>query len=442
MALARVRRTRIEHLAENGNVLAKKAQVFVDDPEKFISACQLGITIATLLLGAAGESALAENCAMYAEKLGVSAAWGHKTIESLRWCSYALAFTFTAYIQTVGGELLPKMLTYTRAEQVLLWTVLPMQFWCFITSPFLRILNGTTAIVVKLLKIKEPPSVHMVHSEEELKMLVSASHEEGLLESGEEEMLHSVFDFSDTTASEVMTPRIDLVCVSAETTMKAFVAEALKHGHSRLPVYDEDEDHIFGVVHIRDGLRALMDHKEQTHVREFARTVLIVPQNKNLKDLLTEFKRTKTHMAIVMDEYGGTQGIVTLEDLLEELVGDIADEHEIVEEFIVEEADGSYLVDAKLPLDDANDKLGLDIEDDEFNTIGGHVFGKLGREPKPGDEIESNLYILTVVESDRHKIIKLRLVKKVVDNDSEATQMLTQINGVIKHGEKSVEASH
>ncbi|HND08386.1 MAG TPA: hemolysin family protein, partial [Candidatus Obscuribacter sp.] len=312
MGLARVRRTRIDHLAEGGNMFAKKTQIYLEDPEKFISACQLGITIATLLLGAAGEAALAENIAEHAKHFGEQAAWGHKTIESLRWFSYAAAFTFTAYVQTVGGELLPKMLTYTRAETVILWTVLPMHFWCILTSPFLKILNGTTAIIVALLKIKEPPSAHTVHSEEELKMLVSASHEEGVLESEQEEMLHSVFDFADTTASEVMTPRIDMVCVPAEATVKAFVTEALKHGHSRLPVYDEDVDNIFGVVHIRDGLRALIEHKENAHVREFARKVLIVPENKNLKDLLTEFKRTKTHMAVVMNEYGGTQGIVTL----------------------------------------------------------------------------------------------------------------------------------
>ena len=200
-------------------------------------------------------------------------------------------------------------------------------------------------------------------------------------------------------------------------------------------------DNIFGVVHIRDGLRALMEHKESAQVREFARKVLIVPENKNLKDLLTEFKRTKTHMAVVMNEYGGTQGIVTLEDLLEELVGDIADEHEIVEEFITEEEDGSYLIDAKLSLDEANEKLGLSIEDEEFNTIGGHVFGLLGREPKPGDEVTSELCILTVVEADRHRIIKLRLVKVEPVNESETTQMLTQANPSVKNNSTSTQTN-
>lgn len=441
MALARVRRTRIDQLADTGNLLAKRVQVYMDDPARFISACQLGITIATLLLGAVGEAPLSESIAGWAAGVGHDAALGPKALATAHWLSLALAFTFTAYVQTVGGELLPKMLTFSRAETVMLWTILPMHFWCILTSPFLKILNSTTGIIVKLLKIKEPPRIHFVHTEEELKMLVSASHEEGVLEPEEEEMLHSVFDFSDTTATEVMTPRIDMVCVPGSSSVREFVTEALKTGHSRLPVYDEDIDNIFGVVHIRDALRALVEHKENTSVRELARKVLIVPQNKNLKDLLTEFKRTKTHMAVVMDEYGGTQGIVTLEDLLEELVGDIADEHEIVEEYIAEMEDGTFLVDAKLTLEEANEKLGMNIEDEEFNTIGGHVFGLLGREPQPGDVVTADRYILTVVESDRHRILKLKLEKlELTDADSRETQSQTHSPGTKNGVAKSLEA--
>lgn len=412
MALVRVRRTRIDQLAERDNLFAKKVQIYLADPERFISACQLGITIATLLLGAAGESALAENLSAWSRQAGLQINLSESSLKTLSLVSFAFAFTLTAYIQTVGGELLPKMLTYSRAETVILFTVYPMHFWCLLTSPFLVVLQKTTEIIVKLLKIQDPPSIHSVHSEEELKMLVTASHDEGVLEPDEEEMLHSVFDFSDTIASEVMTPRIDLVCVPATATIREFVTEALKWGHSRIPVFEEDMDNIFGMVHIRDGLRAMVEHKENSYVREFTRNVLIVPENKNLKDLLTEFKLSKTHLAVVMDEYGGTQGIVTLEDLLEELVGDIADEHEIVEEFIHEEPDGSYILDAKLTLEEANEKLHLNIQDEEFNTIGGHVFGALGREPVPGDEIEADTCVLRVEESDRHRIIKLRMTRK------------------------------
>lgn len=168
---------------------------------------------------------------------------------------------------------------------------------------------------------------------------------------------------------------------------------------------------VFSLVHLRDCIKAILENKEGLSVRELARKVLIVPENKNLSDLLPEFQKSKTHMAIVVDEYGTTIGIVTLEDLVEELVGDISDEYDIVQEMIQAEADGSLLVDARMTLDDVNEKLGLDIKDKEFNTLGGHVFGLLGREPKPGDEVKEDGYILRVVESDRHRIIKLRLIK-------------------------------
>jgi CBS domain containing-hemolysin-like protein len=446
MALARVRRTRIDQMAERGNFFAKKSIPHLDDPGRFISACQLGITIATLLLGAAGESALAEDMVGWCRSVGGDLSVPEQVIKTMALSSYIFAFVFTAFIQTIGGELLPKMLTFSRAEKVLLWIILPMHFWCVLTSPFLKVLKGTTGFLLKLMGVKDVPSIESAHTEEELKALVTASHDEGVLEPEEEEMLHSVFDFSDTIATEVMTPRIDMVCVQATCTVKEFVNQALKHGHSRLPVYERDIDNIFGVVHIRDALRALVEHKENSQVREFERRILIVPQNKNLKDLLTEFKVSKTHMAVVMDEYGGTQGLVTLEDLLEELVGDIADEHEVVEEFVTPQEDGSFLIDAKLSLEDFNERLNLEIEDDEFNTIGGHVFGQLGHEPSAGDQIETDGYILRIEESDRHRIIKLRLIYKAVVSESQEKQSQTMGGGnksqPMTNGNKSMETSH
>jgi CBS domain containing-hemolysin-like protein len=417
MGLARVRRTRIDQLVDEGNKAAKLVQVHLEDPDRFISACQLGITLATLALGAAGEASFADKLAALFAQWGAMAAWSPEILHFARLFCFGFSFVITAFCQTVFGELIPKTWTFQRAESVLFTLIYPMEWWCWIASPFIIVLNSTTEFILRRMNVVEPPRRHFVHSEEELKMLVSASHEEGVLEPEEEEMLHSVFDFSDTVASEIMTPRTDMTCVSANSTVRQFVDLALEKGHSRIPIYETDLDSIFGAVHIRDGLRAMVEKKEQSQVRELARKVLIVPENKNLGDLLTEFKKTKTHMAIVVDEYGGTRGMATFEDLLEELVGDIADEHEIVEEFIVEEPDGTLLLDAKLPLYEANDKLGLNIDDSEFNTLGGHVFGALGREPSPGDEVTTDAYTLRIEESDRHRIIKLRLIRHPKQTD-------------------------
>lgn len=413
MGLARIRRTRVDQLVEDGNKTAIIVAEELDNPDRFISACQLGITLATLALGATGEASFASETAELITKLGILP---ESALGIARAFSYVAAFSITAFFQTVFGELVPKVYTLERAELVLFALVWPMRLWCKLTAPFLWVLNGFTAFVFRLFNIQAPPRRHYVHSGEELRMLVSASHEQGVLEEKEEEMLHSVFDFSDTIASEIMTPRTDMVCVPAKSSINEFVDLALKHGHSRLPVYEEDIDSIFGAAHIRDALRAVVENKGNSQIRELARKVLIVPENKDAGDLLTEFKKTKTHMAIVVDEYGGTRGMVTMEDLIEELVGDIADEHEIVEEFVQAQADGSWILDARIPLDEVNEKLELEIEDEEFNTLGGHVFGELGREPKIGDEVGTDQYTLRVEEADRHRIVKVRLIKKTLDS--------------------------
>lgn len=430
MGLARIRRTRVDQLVEEGNKTAKVVQEELENPDRFISACQLGITLATLALGATGEATFAGEVADAIKSLGILP---QDALAVATAFSYAVAFSITAFFQTVFGELVPKVFTLERAEMVLFALVWPMRVWCKLTAPFLWVLNGFTGFVFRLFNIQAPPRRHYVHSGEELRMLVSASHEQGVLEEKEEEMLHSVFDFSDTIASEIMTPRTDMICVPANASINTFIDLALKHGHSRLPVYEEDIDSIFGAAHIRDALRAVVENKGNSQVRELARKILIVPENKDAGDLLTEFKKTKTHMAIVVDEYGGTRGMVTMEDLIEELVGDIADEHEIVEEYVQEQPDGSWVLDARIPLDEVNEKLTLDIEDEEFNTLGGHVFGQLGREPKIGDEVATEEYTLRVEEADRHRIVKVRLIKTEGESVNGTAQNETNGTGNLPH---------
>lgn len=412
MSFARIRRTRIDQLVDEGHKAALIAQYALKNPDRFISASQLGITLSTLALGAVGENVFAADLVTFIVSAGNFGAATPAITGAVRAGCYIVAFTVTALLQTVFGELIPKTLTFQRPEQVLLMFIWPMQFWQWLASPIINLLNFFTSFSLKLLNVKDPPRHHFVHSEEELKMLVAASHEEGVIEEEEQEMLHSVFDFADTVAQEVMTPRTDMVGIPAHSSVKEFVDLALKHGRTRIPVFEKDIDSIFGFVHVKDAVEALMANKPSNHIRELARKVLIVPENKNLGVLLKEFKKTKTHMAIVVDEYGGTRGLVTIQDLVEELVGDIADEHEIVEEAIVRQEDGSYLLDAKLSLDEANEKLGLEIKDSEFNTLAGHVFGLLGRQPHAGDEVGEGDYVLRIEAADRQRITKLRLTRK------------------------------
>ncbi len=429
MAYARVRRTQIDQLAEEGNALAKRVQLYFDDPPTFFAGSQLGITIAMLTTGAIGESAFAEDLASWMGSTGATFGWTADVIFFARATCYVIVFFIIAFFQTILGELLPKILTFQRAETVMLWTIAPMHFWCTATKPFLIIMNATQRAIVRISKIPEPPKHRLVYSEEELKMLVSESQEQGVLEEQEEEMLQSVFEFGDTVASEIMTPRRDMKCIAADRPVRDLVDLALKYGHSRIPVFDKDVDNIFGFVHIRDGLKAFVEGKETTLVRELARRILIVPENKPLQDLLTEFKRRKTHMAVVIDEHGGTEGMVTFEDLLEELVGDIADEHDVVEEMIATLEDGSMMIDARIDLEDVNDKLGLNIDDEQFTTLGGHVFGCLGHEPQVGDEITTEEYTLRIEEADRHRITKLRFIPRLCRIDQPIETNGTGPNG-------------
>lgn len=425
MALARVRRTRIDELADKGSKLAKKVQLYLDDPDTFITGGQLGITLAMLIVGAIGEKTFAERISHWLAAVGPSMNWSPDLVLTGQIICYTAVFTITAFIQTVWGEILPKTLTFNRAEQVILGTIYPMHFWCLLTAPLLLVMNNVVKMTLKLFKISDPHGHHLVHSEDELKMLVSASHEEGVLEEGEEEMIHSVFEFADTIASEIMTPRRDMKVMSANSPVSELVELTIKHGHSRIPIYEEDIDSIFGLIHIRDGMKAFVDGKEMLAVRELARPILIVPENKGLQELLTEFKKTKTHMAIVIDEHGGTEGMVTFEDLLEELVGEIADEHDIVEEMIKESQDGT-IIDARITLEEVNEILNLEIEDEQFNTLGGHVFGQLGHEPAVGDEVQTEDYTLRIEEADRHRIIKLKLTLNDEDGQAEEEEEESQ----------------
>lgn len=416
VGLYRIRRTRVDELAEEGNRTAKIVQHELENTEGFLAACQLGITLSTLALGATGEQAFAKQLSQFA------ASWGSLATT----ICYFAAFGLTAFFQTVFGELVPKIFTLERAEPVLFTFIWPMRLWCKLVAPFIYLLNIFTTLIFKVFNIQAPPRRHYVHSGEELRMLVSASHEEGVIEEEAEEMLHSVFDFSETVASDVMTPRTEMVCLPASATVNEFVNVALEHGHSRLPVYETDIDSIFGMVHIRDALHALLVEKRGSlQLRELVRKVLIVPENKDAADLLTEFKKTKTHMAIIVDEYGGTRGMVTTEDLVEELVGEIVDEHEVVEEYIQSIGEGVYAIDARVELDEVNEKLGVGITDEQFNTLGGHVFGVLGREPKVGDEVATDRYILRVEEADRHRILKLKLIMKELPSE----QLSVDTNG-------------
>jgi CBS domain containing-hemolysin-like protein len=248
-------------------------------------------------------------------------------------------------------------------------------------------------------------------SEEELKMLVEAGEEEGVLEEEEKEMIHSIFEFTDTVVRKVMVPRTDIKAVEVSEPVSELLNVIMTEGHSRVPVYEETIDNIRGIVHAKDLLRAVHENGQQVTIRELMRPPYVIPENKKVDELLAEFKKNKIQMAIVVDEYGGTAGLVTIEDLLEEIVGDIMDEYDVEEPMIEILDQKTAIVDARMPVDEVNEQMELSLPEEEFDTVGGLVFGLLGKQPEQGEKIEYQNVDFGVEKTDGRRIQKVKVIK-------------------------------
>ena len=246
-------------------------------------------------------------------------------------------------------------------------------------------------------------------TEKELQDIIQESEEEGLINEDEGDMLHSIFEFGDTIVREIMVPRTDMVCCSCEARLPDVLEAILSSGHSRIPIYEGTADQIVGVVYAKDLLRFWGAPAEQVEVPEVMRAPYFVPETKNVEDLLQDFRNKRVHMAIAIDEYGGTSGLITIEDLIEEIIGDIQDEYDVEEDWLTEEGDGSALVDARLNIEELEEHFDIEIPREKFDTVGGYVIHLLGHVPHPGEEVRDKNLSLTVVESDERKVRKVRV---------------------------------
>ncbi len=248
-------------------------------------------------------------------------------------------------------------------------------------------------------------------TEKELQEIINESEEEGLINEEEGEMLHSIFEFGETIVREIMVPRTDMVCCSTSATLKELLEAILSSGHSRIPVFEGTNDRIVGVVYAKDLLRFWGRRDGEVKITRVMRTPYFVPETKNIEDLLQEFRTKRVHMAIAIDEYGGTSGLVTIEDLIEEIVGDIQDEYDVEEDWLQEQEDGSVVVDGRLNIEDLEDHFDIEIPKDRFDTVGGYLFNLLGHVPREGEEIKDSALLMTVIECDDRKIRKVRVLK-------------------------------
>ena len=405
-SLVTVRKTRIDQLIAEGSRMARPVRRALNNPQAFIAGTQLGITMASLGLGWLGEPVLADGIQPWLSSLPatISLATAH-TIAAV------IAFVVITALHIVLGELAPKTIALQRAEQTAMLVVKPAELFQRAFHPFIYALNAMGRSVVSLLGFREPSGHGMVHSEEELKMLVTASQEAGVLEEDEEQMLHRVFHFADYTAAEMMVPRTEMTAVRSDISLMEAVDIVVRGRHTSLPVYREEVDDVIGIVLVTDLIRALASPTPNFNIAALAREALTVPETMKADELLRQMRRHRTHQAIVIDEYGGTAGLVTFDRMMERIVGQLGGDFGTPPGQVTQLPDGAAEVDGLALVSDINEQFGLEIDEETYSTIGGYMLGRLGRRPAVGDSVEVGGRVLTAITLDGLRVARVRIRK-------------------------------
>jgi len=405
-SIVTVRKTRVDQLIAEGHLWARAVRRAVTTPDRYIAATQVGITMASLGLGWVGEPSLATllqpTLAFLPTMLAVTTA---HTI------AVAIAFTLITAVEIVLGELVPKWIALERAETTAMLVVRPLEIFMRVLWPFIRLLHGTAQMIVTALGLYGAGHRAGVHSEEELKMLVTASQEAGVLEEQEEQMLHRVFDFADLTAGQVMVPRTEIVAVAADTPRDELLELLWSTGHTRLPVYRTNMDDMIGILYVTDLLRPL-DRGGAINAGALAREALMVPETLPADDVLSEMRRRNVREALVIDEYGGNAGLVTFTSLMERIIGDLATPSgQSLRIHIL--PDGSAEIDGLVLVSDVNAQFGLHIDEDIYTTVGGFVLGQLGRRPQLDDTVSAENRVMRVDALDGIRVARVWLSRPI-----------------------------
>ena len=401
------RRTRIVELAEKGSRPARLVLGVMEDPDQFFAATQVGVTLTSLAVGALSEPAFSRLLTYGLAALGMFIPAVSQSVPLIG----ALAGLLVAsYFQIVLAELVPRSITLRLAEQVALLVVPPMRVVARVIAPFVWLLKGSSRLVLRGLGFQSSLSRERLHTVEELRMLIEASERGGVIEAEQGELLSKVFSLGDTTVREVMIPRTEMLCVSVESTLSDVAHLFSARAYSRLPVYEGTPDRIVGVLHIKDLVPALLAPTRVPLIRQLMREPFFVPDTQRADELLHQFRARREYMAIVLDEYGGTAGLVTLNDLIARLIGEVEGTAASLPD-IQQAGDGSVLINGLMTIGDVNEAFGLSLEDPNYDTIGGFVMGQLGRIPVVGDcvELKAQGVVLCVEEMDKLRVAQLRL---------------------------------
>ena len=419
-ALVSVRKTRLAQLSKEGNKLAKIALDSINHLDRSIAAVQLGITIASIGLGWVGEAALVKLIQPIFNFLpdSMQAVATHSLAVSI-------AFALITFMHVVIGELMPKSIAIQHPETTALVVAKPMSFITKIFTPFIFLLNGFGNWLLSLMKIPPAHVGHLVHTVEELDMIIDESHKEGVLNDTEKDILQNVFKFSDIMAKQVMVPRPDVVSIPIDITADELKKLTIENQYTRYPVYEEDLDKVVGILHIKDLYPLIIEGREIV-LKDILRPVILIPETLTIDKLVHEFKTKRAQMALVIDEFGGVSGLVTLEDVLEEIVGEVQDEFDEEEANIRQIYENEYIANAMMRIDEFNDYFQLEaqneVEDEDIETIGGLVIKNLGHIAKEGDCCTIDGFTFKVIEVDGARIVKIKIIapeKPLLEEEGE-----------------------
>jgi CBS domain containing-hemolysin-like protein len=403
-AMVKVRSSRIDSLASGGHKRARFASHLTSNLDGFLSACQLGITLASLGLGWIGEPAIASLLERWFTQVGLRGEVLTHTV------AFAIAFTFITVLHIVLGELAPKTIAIRKSERVTLLAAAPLVLFHRIMYPFIWVLNGMANRLLKLVGIEPASEQESAHTEEEIRILVKESHKNGLIDNTELTLMDNIFDFAETNAREIMIPRTEMVCLYADLSFEDNKAIALKEMHTRYPVCDGDKDNIIGFVHIKDILKVSSQNLKD--IRTITRPMTTVPESMQISTLLKLMQKRRTQIAILIDEYGGTSGLVTLEDIMEEIVGEIQDEFDEERPEVEKRDELTHSISGMMLIEEVNSYFGLDIETDDYDTIGGWLYSKIEIPPKPNQRVQADHNLEFIVEETDHLRISRIIVRK------------------------------
>lgn len=409
IALISLRKSRVRHLVKTGSVRARRVQRLQEDPERFLGTVQIGVTLVGSLASAIGGVIAVVHIKPLIQAIPVPVV--QKASEPL---AVAVVVILITYVTIVIGELVPKSLAIRHSERVAFFTAKTVDSLSRVLFVLLKVLAASSNIVLRFFRM-EPQSEQPFVSEDEVKYLIREGRQRGVFEPSEEDLIHSVFRFTDTVVKEVMVPRTDIVAVETDSGIDEILRVMNEKGFSRLPVYSETIDNVVGIVYLKDLLALHMTGRSFL-LEKVLRKPYVVPSNKNVSVLLKEMREKRIHLALVGDEYGGTDGLVTMEDLIEEIVGDIRDEQEKELREIDEIAVNRFIVDGKTDIGRVNERVGVAIPEDEFETIGGFVLGLFGRLPAEGDQIRYQNLMFTVLRLRKNRIARIRLLKLLPEN--------------------------